>query len=143
MPNTREKLIELLKEASHLYWLDRLNYDYYGFVAEYLISNGIRLEEKQATSDESKWIPVTVKPKENGQYLAFKQNHYGAWYEVLSFAKDGRKVDKYDFHSKWENVWYYYDSEFGYCVSNLVTHWMPLPEPPVVKKGKDDGQVSV
>ena len=50
--------------------------------------------------------------------------------EVLSFAKDGRKVDKYDFHREWKNVWYRYDSEWGHLTIDNVTHWMPLPEPP-------------
>ncbi len=48
----REKLIELMDE-----------YEYPSSVpgmADHLLANGVRLESKQATSDENKrWIPVT------------------------------------------------------------------------------------
>ena len=81
--------------------------------------------------DAQKWIPVTERlPDKNGDYLAFKRNTYGGWCDVVGFAKDGREVDDYDFVNEWENVWYDYDSEYGYIVFDSVTHWMPLPEPP-------------
>ena len=77
------------------------------------------------------WIPVTERlPDVDGDYLVFAEHRYGKWCDVLGFAKDGKKVDKYDFQNEYENVWYRYDSEWGYVTTNLVTHWMPLPEPP-------------
>ena len=79
----------------------------------------------------SKWISVEDRlPKNKGDYLVIKASGTYRWCEVLSFAKDGRKVDKYDFEREWENVWYRYDSEWGYVTTDSVTHWMPLPEPP-------------
>jgi hypothetical protein len=81
--------------------------------------------------DLQKWIPVTEPPKKDGRYLVAKKIFNNTiWQEVLSFAKDGRKVDKYDFHREWKNVWYRYDSEWGHLIIDDVTHWMPLPEPP-------------
>ena len=141
MPNTREKLIELLGNMScDSLGIDGCDVCKYRYeidcnacaFADHLIANGVRLEEKQATSDEtSKWIPVTERlPEENGDYLVFKDNRYGCRVEILGFAKDGRKVDKYDFYRGWKNVWYYYDSEWGHITTGNVTHWMPLPEPP-------------
>ena len=129
MPNTIEKLIELLKDTQANADWHRWGYEE---VADYLIANGVRLEEKQATSDENKWIPVKERlPEEDGYYLVAKKIFNNSiLQEVLSFAKDGRKVDKYDFHREWKNVWHYYDSEWGHITVDSVTHWMPLPEPP-------------
>lgn len=77
-----------------------------------------------------KWIPVTERlPDKDGDYLIFKNSPYGGWCEVAGFAKDGGKVDEYDLGGC-ENVWYDYDSEYGYIGFDSVTHWMPLPEPP-------------
>lgn len=78
-----------------------------------------------------KWIPVTERlPEEDGSYLCFSQYCGSGWCAVRGFAKDGRKKDEYDFQRRWKNVWYDYDSEYGYCVIDNITHWMPLPEPP-------------
>ena len=115
MPNTREKLIELLSQVQYLGGLEEK-------IADHLIANGVTVQ---------KWIPVSERlPEEDDKYLVYMGwgRHY--WCEVLSFAKDGRKVDKYDFNRDWENVWYRYDSECGYLTIDNVTHWMHLPEPP-------------
>ena len=78
-----------------------------------------------------RWIPVTERlPEEDGSYLCFSQYCGSGWFAVRGFAKDGRKKDEYDFQRRWKNVWYDYDSEYGYCVIDSITHWMPLPEPP-------------
>lgn len=78
------------------------------------------------------WIPVTERlPDKDGRFLVFKQFPGFALCGVASFAKDGRKVDKYDFKHEWENVWYRYDSEYGHVTLDTVTHWMPLPEKPM------------
>ena len=81
--------------------------------------------------EERRWIPVTERlPEEDGDYLVFKRFAGNAWSDVVSFAKDGRQVSECTFVEKWQNVWYYYDSEWGYIRTDAVTHWMPLPEPP-------------
>ena len=78
-----------------------------------------------------KWIPVSERlPEKDGHYLVFERGYLIPIIRVLEFAKDGRKVDKYDFHRGWKNVWYRYDSEWGHITIDSVTHWMPLPEPP-------------
>lgn len=113
----REKLIELLTQVAVLGdYLDMQK------VADHLIANGVTVQ---------KWIPVSEPPKKDGRYLVAKKLFNKIiWQEVLSFAKDGRKVDKYDFHRGWKNVWYRYDGEWGYLTIDNITHWMPLPEPP-------------
>ena len=93
------------------------------------VANQVASSSKQLAS---KWIPVTERlPDADGNYLVAKKIFNNSIFqEVLRFAKDGRKVDKYDFHREWKNVWYKYDSERGYLTIDGVTHWMPLPEPP-------------
>ena len=113
MPNTREKLIELLAESEYMSFEKK---------ADHLIANGVTVNE---------WISVKDRlPEEDGQYLVFEKGAYGTRTRTLRFAKDGRKVDKYDFHRGWKNVWYRYDSEWGHVTIDNVTHWMPLPQPP-------------
>ena len=77
------------------------------------------------------WIPVAERlPDKDGRYLVYKQFHGFTLCDIASFAKDGRKVNEYDFEHEWENVWYGYDSEYGHVISDSVTHWMLLPEVP-------------
>ena len=104
MDNTREKLIELLKDTHGNAGWHRWGYEE---VADYLISSGVRSEEKQATSDEtSKWIPVTERlPEVKGFYLT------------------ARKKDV--FVEQWNGVWF-----SQRCHLAQPTNWMPLPEPP-------------
>lgn len=79
---------------------------------------------------ERRWIPVTERlPEDDGEYLVLG-NYFGWWNAVLMFAKDGRRVDEYDFRERWENVWYDFDRDCGHFIYSYVTHWMPLPEPP-------------
>ena len=109
----REKLVELLITAKDLVTLSRQ--------ADYLIANGVTVQE---------WISVKDGlPDEDGKYLVFEQSGGRTVTSVLRFAKDARKVDRYDF-SRRKNAWYEYDSEWGHYIVNSVTHWMPLPKPP-------------
>ena len=115
--DARGKLVELLQ-------VDLSGSDGYEpeLIADYLIANGVTVQE---------WIPVTERlPEEDGDYLVFKRFAGNAWSDVVSFAKDGRKVGECAFGEKWQNVWYYYDSEWGYIRTDAVTNWMPLPQPP-------------
>lgn len=102
-------------------------------IADHLIANGITFGKdiNVPSKNVGEWIPVTERlPDKDGDYLVFKRFSRHAWSDVVSFAKDGRKVSECTFGKKWPNVWYYYDSEWGYIRTDSVTHWMPLPEPP-------------
>ena len=96
-------------------------------IADHLLTNGVTFAKD---TNVPSWIPVSERlPGKNGDYLVFKGSSYGGWCEVVGFAKDGSEVDEYDLGGC-ENVWYDYDSEYGYIAFDSVTHWMPLPEPP-------------
>ena len=135
MPNTREKLIELLYKAEEqadkrcdfaenceqcpannrenncLDWLK----------ADCLIANGVTIQEdchwateqaykngyEKGRQDAVKWIPVTERlPEENTAVLTYRESGIQA---------------EFRWHKGWDN------DEFTPC---QVTHWMPLPEPP-------------
>lgn len=87
--------------------------------------------------ERMRWIPVSERlPKNDGRYLVVKLLFDETqWPDVLSFAKDGEQIDEYDLSCK-TDVWYFYDSEYGYVSTDSVTHWMPLPEMPELPKGE-------
>ena len=106
MPNTREKLIELLQDS--VYENVEPDDGYVGFdvnyeqIADHLIANGVTVQ---------KWIPVTEQeePTENGTYLC-----HGYW-----FGSRRKQTETADFFGEWN-------------IANnfILTHWMPFPEPP-------------
>ena len=109
MPNTREKLIDLM---TAFYGVDP---GYYGVeaypLADHLIANGVTVQ---------KWIPVTERlPDEDGQYLALTKSYIKGqdYFEWLIYYDP--EIGFYDI-----------DSELGDIEMEDVTHWMPLPEPP-------------
>lgn len=130
MPNTREKLIELLYDCISKFLTptqtgsNRLTIEiHHGEIADHLIANGVTVQ---------KWIPVTERlPEEDGQYLVFRDYEYLP-IKQCGFAKNLRALSKWDFAwlHKDRGGFYGYDSEYGYHEVGYVTHWMPLPEPP-------------
>lgn len=73
------------------------------------------------------WISVKDRlPKKNDRYLCVLENRV---ITICSFARNLKKVDKYDFNSN-KSGWYDYDSEWGHYEISNVTHWKPLPELP-------------
>ena len=102
---------------------ERYRHDRY---ADFCVAQGEELSKLKA---QQRWIPVADCPKADGQYLVTCRSFGGQWTSTLGFARVGEDVDDYDLRGK-RNVWYDYDSEYGYGAVNFVTHWMPLPKPP-------------
>lgn len=118
MDDMREKLAELVCQVQDcgcdVTDVVEMNYVKNNVLIDHLIANGVRLEEKQATSDKtSKWIPVSERLPEYGS-------------NVFVFCND-RSVDcraYYGFFEKTLRV------NYGKITLAEVTHWMPLPQPP-------------
>lgn len=122
MDNTREKLIEV-KEALGMCYKQGLTsectgctYREHNNVCMYaLMEDALAvikcLEEKQATSNESKWIPVTERLPRNNTYILV--------------STDCVVIPAY-----WHNDRFYSFTAIGIATVGGVTHWMPLPEPP-------------
>lgn len=84
----------------------------------------------------SNWISVKDRlPDANGDYLCYCPILLGVGrviplYGVYGFLLDAEQNEDLSFKGEKGAVWYFYDSEYGYCAKRSVTHWMPLPEPP-------------
>lgn len=103
MADTREKLIELLKqmgkrerEQGGVTWYD---------VADRLIANGVTVGDN--------WVSTAERlPRENKKVLAYRS--FGDSHTVFLARR-------------WNGKWV--DAEWN-CYRYGVTHWMPMPEPP-------------
>lgn len=75
------------------------------------------------------WISVGERlPDTDGDYIVYAQDegslpNEGIWYEnivVIAYYRSGE--------------WFWYDGIDEYEINEIVTHWMPLPEPPRMEK---------
>ena len=126
MPNTREKLIELLINSPGLATLSGKQEEF-AENADWLIANGVTIN--RGTEDtpvaynlsptEQKWIPVTERlPEKDGHYLC---NYHFGEYPKMTFT---RVLDYYA-----TDIVPHFQHTLG-DGSMKVTHWMPMPEPP-------------
>ena len=112
MPNTREKLIELLADSEYMSFENK---------ADYLIDAGVTIQ---------KWIPVTER------LPALHTDDYeeldGSRMQIET-SDNQWVVTAYGYQTKarYETgvVFQGWVGECGETIRN-VTHWMPLPEPP-------------
>jgi hypothetical protein len=115
MPNTREKLIELLTQVAVLGdYLDMRK------VADHLIANGVTIAtdiivgDKVSPNDKDinvpiSWISVTERlPEKGGSYLVFSSKSKTVF------------TAHYWLGDRWANR----------ANGQFITHWMPLPKPP-------------
>ena len=124
MPNTREKLIELLQCSP----TDVMGNRGVGALADHLIANGVTLANQVASSIKqvasSKWIPVTERlPDKAEQVLALTK-------AIIRTRIDEDYITWLVWYKPKKGAFYHYDSEYGEVKAHDVTHWMPLPEPP-------------
>ena len=110
MPNTREKLIELIRDAVNgcsSYWA--------GLIADNLIDNGVTVQQ---------WIPVTERLPDNKEH---------DWVLAQVVEDNGyMHIPKVMEYRQALNDWY--EETYGWLSKHngafSVTHWMPLPAPP-------------
>ena len=103
----REKLVALLDTVHHTP-LGKTYHERIAAIADYLIYNGVRLETKQATSDENKrWIHISERPPEPfTTVLVYDRNN-----KEICIAYQTR-------HLEW----------VGIRMNGEVIYWRPLPE---------------
>ena len=87
-----------------------------GDIADYLISNGVTVQE---------WISVDDRlPEEDDNYIVTACDEgcsagEGIWYSTVVVVAEYYK-----------GSWTWYDGGREYSLEGIVTHWMPLPHPP-------------
>ena len=130
MPNTREKLIELLEtvvspkellcDGEVLVSTSR--------VADHLIAHGVTFATDNNVG--SKWIPVTERlPEVVDSYIVVVKCKY-EWEKEYEIGVDVATYDPYCDHPYIDGCWNTY-SDWNEGQQYIhVTHWMPLPEPP-------------
>ena len=84
-----------------------------------------------------KWYKVSEQlPKKDGDYLVVRYITDESYeFAVLRFAEDGNKIDDFDLHNE-KNIFYFYDSEYGYCSDDDAMYWGELPPLPNELKGE-------
>ena len=106
--DVKKKLVELLR-VNPCYNKDCIECDkrkkdcWFGELADHMIANGVTVQE---------WIPASEPPKEPGEYIVAKKN----WLDGHLESSQGR----------WNGADWLVDRTE--CL--MVSHWMPLPEPP-------------
>ena len=115
--DVREKLVELIKDGIRKGLRakgdDRLDYSF-ECVADYLISNGVTVQE---------WISVKDKlPPYNRNVLVYRPNM------AMKILVD----NYYGYYGEDDAEWHEGWAKYGKDIHNnpLITHWMPLPQPP-------------
>jgi len=109
----REKLIELINQVQDCGYdmtgVVEMNYIENDTLADYLITNGITMQE---------WIPVAERlPGKHGTY------------QIFGYDKDLDRKRVWYGHFFGGRDWFVYAID-GDSMSFDVTHWMPLPQPP-------------
>lgn len=110
MPNTREKLIELLSQVqdygtkhTNEQWSVTIETKCNETIADHLIANGVTVQ---------KWIPVSERYPNHGDV-------------VLIYTK-GKDIQVFQWDNEYDG---WVGDRYNYS-TKYVTHWMPLPEPP-------------
>ena len=110
MMDVREKLVKLLDI------IIQPGQRTLGDIADYLISNGVTVQE---------WISVDDRlPEEDDNYIVTACDEgcsagEGIWYSTVVVVAEYYK-----------GSWTWYDGGREYSLEGIVTHWMPLPHPP-------------
>lgn len=109
--NDREKLIKLIQSA-----VDGCAEYWAGLIADHLLANGVTFVPD---NNFGKWIPVTERLPETDGHLCTCFVWINDLKRGRSFAMEAM-TDGIDFGNTIN----------GAVITNLVTHWMPRPEPP-------------
>lgn len=111
--DVREKLVELLAPTS-------LNFEEATYLADYLVKNGVTVQE---------WIPVTERLPERDKEVLLIVNGWEdrLYYTGCLHRQEAERSWLTGIESKasdWK-IW-----GFSYLREPSVTHWMPIPNPP-------------
>ena len=103
--DVREKLVEILQDENNPVWRWFSNNMAMMQLVDYLISNGVTVQE---------WISVKDRlPEESGMYIVTANDGHAQRVSFVQWQKKSRRWNLTGARSYWR-----------------VTHWMPMPHPP-------------
>lgn len=109
MANLRKRLIDLIHYCTSCEECHDAD------IADHLIANGVVISNLETTT---KWIPVSERLPENKQ-------------TVLAIRKDGSMFIGYHITYIDTGRWHIWTARNSTkLITQIVTHWMPLPMPP-------------
>ena len=144
MPNTREKVIELLLDMPFGNSTEEAEERHASDTADYLIDNGVTVQEwisvKDRLPESQNPVLVVAVSKGMGLPYVFKAahiNHHEITEDEYGWT-DGEYDSEYDEENDcfWiPECWYECNAVEGNTnwimeEDYTITHWMPLPEPP-------------
>lgn len=118
--DVREKLLELIAKAKYICANDYSNHTEDEYIADTLLDNGVTVQE---------WISVTERlPEDEQEVLVIAHG----WGRRLVYVGSHKRVEAQkswltgiaNKSSEW-SLW-----GWSYLKEPIVTHWMPLPQPP-------------
>ena len=142
--DVREKLIELIAKAKYICANDYSDHTEDEYIADTLLDNGVTVQE---------WVSVDDRLPESGAHVLIccEMHRYGGKiagkYVCDGYYAEANKIiaggfpdecnceyseedDEYYLCEGWYEVIKNWDDYNSVTVEDLVTHWMPLPEPP-------------
>ena len=126
MDNLKEKLISMIQEAvggCARHWAS--------LIADYLIANGVTVQDGEDTDVPAKWIPVTERLPEDD--LPKDTDRKQIRCLVATDKGTVKSCVRQRYQIKKNGQWCLSPWEWNKDLFAKPTHWMPLPEPP--KKG--------
>ena len=141
--DVREKIVELLQDANNPVWKWFPNNMAMLQLADYLIENGVTVQEwisvKDRLPEPEQEVFVCVRSKiSNYSYVCCAMHVPENWYRQSSvFCWDFECYDEYDEEQDdyivkqgWYESIHNWDDYSVVGIEDIVTHWMPSPEPP-------------
>ena len=119
--DVREKLVGIVCDPAQINGcIHRCNHPPCAIVSDIvdaLIANGVTVQE---------WISVKDRlPEESGNYIVCCDDSSCSYGEGIWYSSDVVVVSEY-----YEGSWTWYEGGTEWSLENIVTHWMPLPQPP-------------
>ena len=91
-----------------------------------LIIQDSRRENAELRARVPKWISVKDRlPEESGNYIVCCDDSSCSYGEGIWYSSDVVVVSEY-----YEGSWIWYEGGTEWSLENIVTHWMPIPQPP-------------
>ena len=120
--DVREKLVE--QAISHFSY--GVSHDIFSEPVTTYAKLAIEALKKENGVTVQEWISVDDRlPEESGNYIVCCDDSFCSYGEGIWYSSDVVVVSEY-----YKGSWIWYEGGTEWSLENIVTHWMPLPQPP-------------